>query len=145
MPTEVLARVKGDPLTEEELAAWCLWKAKHDRADSIEANVARFRAAAKSASEVIADTASALAHKLVTVTSLDAEAIWEAMDELGRELKRAGLDRPLRPRGRPKKVVYADDENTFAQLPNFHPPGTSGHEAYQHVLDEAVSQKGKRR
>ena len=122
LPTEVLARVKGDTLTVKELAAWRQWKDAHDRADFI----ARFRTAAQSASGIIADTANAIAHQLVTAESFDAKAIWEAMDKLSRELKRAGLDRPARPRGRPKKVIYVDEESTIGSLPSFRaePPNT---------------------
>lgn len=143
LPREVLARAKGDPLTEEELVAWRIWKTKHDRTDLVEANVARFSAAVQSVSEVIADTARALAHKLAIVTSQDAEAIWEAMDELSRELKRAGLDRPQRPRGRPKKIILVEDESIIKYLPNFHPLGTPDYEAYQRILDEDAKRKGK--
>lgn len=138
LPTEVLARVKGDTLTVKELAAWRQWKDAHDRADLIEANIVRFRTAAQSASGIIADTASAIAHQLVTAESFDAEAIWEAMDKLSRELKRAGLDRPARPRGRPKKVIYVDEESTIGSLPNFRaePPNTGQIATTQHREQE---------
>lgn len=145
LPREVLARAKGDALTEEELLAWRRWKEKHDRTDMAEENVARFRAAALSASGIIADAARALTYDLVTFSEQDAEAIWEAMDELCRELKRVGLDRPTRPRGRPRKVIHVDDESIIGCLPNFRPESAALHQADQRVLNEAAERKGKRK
>lgn len=109
LPAEVLARVKGEPLTEQELRAWREWKTKHDRAELVESNLARFRASSDSVVEIMRGTARALAYNLVTLTRQDSEAIWGAIDDLSRELRRAGLEREKRTRGRPKKDSSHDD------------------------------------
>ncbi len=143
IPPNVLARAKGDPLTEEELADWKAWKAKHDRGELIESNVARFRAAAESVSEVVSDTARALDHKLVTLTESEAGNLWEAIDDLMRALKRAGIDRPKRPRGRPKaKTIIYDDGSNFKWLPNFFPPGSEDYAQYEALLAERGKKPG---
>ncbi|MGZ5198786.1 MAG: hypothetical protein ACXWC4_03365 [Telluria sp.] len=144
LPPDVLARVKGDPLTADELAAWKLWKTKHDRADLIEANIARFKTAVLSVADTVTDATNALAYNLVALTPAEGQAIWESMDELGRELKRVGLHREPRPRGRPKKAIYVDDdENTIADLPDFRPKITSSIWTGQSIRGASKPKGGK--
>lgn len=137
IPAEVLARAKGDPLTEEELAEWKAWKAKHDRTELIETNIARFRAAQASVLEVVSDNIMAIDHKLVSLTEADAAEQWELIDDWASALKKAGFERPKRPRGRPKakRVIY-DDGGGVQWLPNFFPPDSEDFARYEALLAE---------
>ena len=72
----------------------------------------------------------------------DGEELWELLDAFAKRLKKAGIERPSRPRGRPRAItiIEADDGGQTRWLPNFHPPGTPEHERY----DEAMRRAGKK-
>lgn len=70
--------------------------------------------------------------------------IWQParLDAFAKRLKKAGIERPTRPRGRPRAItiIEADDGGQTRWLPNFHPPGTPEHDRY----DEAMRRAGKK-
>jgi hypothetical protein len=144
IPPDVMARCKGEPLSPEELADWKAWKYKHDRVERLDSSVARYRQAAESVADTLRDACHAMENGLAAYTDADSEELWALLDEFGNRLKKAGLDRPKRPRGRPKTITIIDaDEQSLVQwLPNFHKPGTPEHAEYEEAMRRAGKKPG---
>lgn len=132
--------ITPNQLTPEELEQWVEWKTKRDLKHLVGTDLARYRAAAESAHDVMTNAAKAISHKVVALTQDEALALWKGMALLGQAIKQSGFQQPKQPRGRPraKTVIYDDDESTIEWLPNFHPPGTPEHEAYERLFAEMV-------
>jgi len=144
IPADVMARCKGEPLTSQELADWKAWKTKHDRVERLDTSVARFRQAAEAVADTLRDACHAMDNSLATYSEADAEELWALIDEFTKRLKKAGLDRPKRPRGRPKSntIIDADEESLVQWLPNFHKPGTPEHAQYEEAMRRAGKKPG---
>ena len=139
---DVMARCKGEPLTPQELADWKAWKVKHDREERQDTDQAVYRVAGENVADTLRNACHALDKGIVTYTEADGEELWELLDAFAKRLKKAGIERPSRPRGRPRAItiIEADDGGQTRWLPNFHPPGTPEHERY----DEAMRRAGKK-
>ena len=142
IPPEVMARCKDGPLTAQELAEWKAWKAKHDKEERQDTDLAVYRLAGESLADTLRNACHALDKAVVTYTESDGEELWELLDAFAKRLKKAGIERPTRPRGRPRAItiIEVDDGGQTRWLPNFHPPGTPEHERY----DEAMRRAGKK-
>lgn len=142
IPAAVMARCKGESLTPQELADWKSWKAKHDREERQDTDQAVYRVAGENVADTLRNACHALDKGIVTYTEADGEELWELLDAFAKRLKKAGVERPTRPRGRPRAItiIEADDGGQTRWLPNFHPPGTPEHDRY----DEAMRRAGKK-
>lgn len=142
IPAAVMARCKGEPLTPQELADWKGWKAKHDRDERQDTDQAVYRVAGENVADTLRNACHALDKGIVTYTEADGDELWELLDAFAKRLKKAGIERPTRPRGRPRAItiIEADDGGQTRWLPNFHPSGTPEHDRY----DEAMRRAGKK-
>ena len=142
IPADVMARCKGELLTPQELADWKAWKVKHDREERQDTDQAVYRVAGENVADTLRNACHALDKGIVTYTEADGEELWELLDAFAKRLKKAGIERPSRPRGRPRAItiIEADDGGQTRWLPNFHPPGTPEHVRY----DEAMRRAGKK-
>lgn len=142
IPAAVMARCKGEPLTPQELSDWKGWKAKHDREERQDTDQAVYRVAGENVADTLRNACHALDKGIVTYTEADGDELWELLDAFAKRLKKAGIERPTRPRGRPRAItiIEADDGGQTRWLPNFHPPGTPEHDRY----DEAMRRAGKK-
>jgi hypothetical protein len=105
-------------------------------------DLAVYRLAGESLADTLRNACHALDKAVVTYTESDGEELWELLDAFAKRLKKAGIERPTRPRGRPRAItiIEVDDGGQTRWLPNFHPPGTPEHERY----DEAMRRAGKK-
>ena len=144
IPADVMARCKGEPLTPHELADWKAWKVKHDREERQDTDQAVYRVAGENVADTLRNACHALDRGIVTYTEADGEELWELLDAFSRRLKKAGIERPSRPRGRPRAItiIEADDGGQTRWLPNFHPPGTPEHERYEEAMRRAGKKPG---
>ena len=119
IPADVMARCKGEPLTSQELAD-------------------------EAVADTLRDACHAMDNSLATYSEADAEELWALIAEFTKRLKKAGLDRPKRPRGRPKSntIIDADEESLVQWLPNFHKPGTPEHAQYEEAMRRAGKKPG---
>ena len=142
IPADVMARCKGEPLTPQELADWKAWKVKHDREERQDTDQAVYRVAGENVADTLRNACHALDRGIVTYTDADGEELWELLDAFAKRLKKAGIERPTRPRGRPRaiSIIEVDDGGQTRWLPNFHPPGTPEHVRH----DEAMRRAGKK-
>lgn len=142
IPADVMTRCKGEPLTPQELADWRTWKSKHDREERQDTDVAVYRLAGENVADTLRNACHALDKAIITYTEADGEELWELLDAFAKRIKKAGIERPTRPRGRPRAItiIEADDGGQTRWLPNFHPPGTPEHDRY----DEAMRRAGKK-
>lgn len=135
---ELSAEAKG-LLSEEEQEQWVKWKSEHDD----EYRRRQLSIALTAAPATINAAAAALRDATGDVS--DPESLWEAIDNLGAQLVRAGHEKPKRPRGRPSTPPQEEDCNdplsstwprgNVAPLPNFAPVGSDAHRQYQTLLD----------
>lgn len=144
IPADVMARCKGEPLTPQELADWRTWKSKHDREVRQDTDVAVYRLAGENVADTLRNACHALDKAIVTYTEADGEELWELLDAFAKRLKKAGIKRPTRPRGRPRAItiIEADDGGQTRWLPNFHPPGTPEHARYEEAMRRAGKKPG---
>jgi len=80
IPPEVMARCKDGPLTAQELAEWKAWKAKHDREERQDTDLAVYRLAGESLADTLRNACHALDKAVVTYTESDGEELWELLD-----------------------------------------------------------------
>ena len=142
LPADVLARCTAAPPTPQELADWKARKVKHDREERQDTDQAVYRVAGENVADTLRNACHALDRGIVTYTEADGEELWELLDAFAKRLKKAGIERPTRPRGRPRaiSIIEVDDGGQTRWLPNFHPPGTPEHERD----DEAMRRAGKK-
>lgn len=138
IPPEVMARCKGEPLTDQELADWRAWKARHDSEEKHDAELAVMRQAGDGVESAISNACNGMDRGVVTYTQDEAERLFKLTEKFRKRLLDLGLQPPKRGRGRPR--IEVDDQTTLVWLPNFHPPGTPEHARY----DEAMRRAGKK-
>lgn len=138
IPPEVMARCKGEPLTDQELADWRAWKTRHDSEEKQDAELTVMRQAGDNLASTMRDACHGMERGVVTYSDAEGVELFKLLDAVERHLTKLGLQRPKRGRGRPR--IEVDDQTTLVWLPNFHPPGTPEHARY----DEAMRRAGKK-
>jgi len=120
-------------LTDEEKSEWQEWRVKHDET--------RLRTVTRFELDALPDrlqkTAQALQFGAGAPTVEEADAIWAGLEAMAKALKAAGFERPKKSK---RHVVYIENEQ-FEPLPNFRPPGTDSHRAYQRMLDDYAARQ----
>lgn len=104
IPTHVMARCRGEPLTQRELADWRVWKERHDAAERVADEHTRMLGAGQRIGECLRDAAIGLENGVVSYSSAEVELLWVLLGEFTRRLKAAGFDKPKMPSGRPNRV-----------------------------------------
>jgi hypothetical protein len=69
----------------------------------------------------------------------EANEMWSAMDAMAKALMAAGFGRPKKA-APPKEQLVIEDEH-IGTLPNFAPPGSEAHRAYQRQLDDYAARQ----
>ena len=101
IPDHIMARCRGEPLTQQELADWRVWKASHDAIERVAVERTRYTEAGGRLAACLRDTCIGLDEGFVVYDDSEASVLWGLLDEFGRRLAKAGLQRPKRSRGRP--------------------------------------------
>lgn len=131
IPPEVMARCKDGPLTAQEWPSGKPGRPSMTR-KSVRTPTWPLTAWPAGWPTRCATPATHWTRPSSPTPSRTAKSGGEPPDAFAKRLKKAGIERPTRPRGRPRAItiIEVDDGGQTRWLPNFHPPDSAEHDRY---------------